>query len=86
MSVQLLRGNCIELMKNIPDKSVDMVLCDLPYGVTQNDWDKPIPLNSLWEQYNRIVKINGAIVLNCQQPFTSELILSNKKNFKYCWT
>lgn len=85
MSVQLLQGNCIDLMKNIPDKSVDMVLCDLPYGVTQNDWDKPIPLNSLWEQYNRIVKINGAIVLNCQQPFTSELILSNKKNFKYCW-
>lgn len=83
---ELWQGDCLELMNNIPDKSVDMVLCDLPFGVTRNDWDVPVPFNELWEQYNRIVKENGAVVLNCQQPFTSELILSNKKNFKYCWT
>lgn len=72
-------------MNEIPDKSVDMVLCDLPFGLTKNEWDKKLSLEKLWLQYNRIVKENGAIVLNCQQPFTSELILSNKENFKYCW-
>lgn len=84
--VKLLYGDCLELMKDIPDKSIDMILCDLPYGVTQNAWDKKIPLNILWEQYDRIIKVNGAIVLHCQQPFTAELIMSNKKMFKYCWT
>lgn len=84
--VKLLYGDCLELMKDIPDKSIDMILCDLPYGVTQNAWDKKIPLNMLWEQYDRIIKVNGAIVLHCQQPFTAELIMSNKKMFKYCWT
>ena len=83
---QLFNGDCLEIMKNIPDKSVDMVLCDLPYGVTQNKWDNIIPFENLWKEYNRIVKERGAVVLHCQQPFTSELILSNKKNFKYCWT
>ena len=73
-------------MKNIDDKSIDMILCDLPYGMTRNTWDRIIPLELLWEQYNRIIKDNGAIVLNCQQPFTSKLITSNIKNFKYCWT
>ena len=72
-------------MNQIPDHSIDMVLCDLPFGVTRNHWDKPIPFDLLWEQYHRIVKERGAIVLHCQQPFTSELIMSNKKNFKYCW-
>ena len=84
--IKLLQGDCLELMGGIPDKSVDLILCDLPYGVTQNAWDKKIPLDILWEQYNRIIKTNGAIVLHCQQPFTAELIMSNKKMFKYCWT
>lgn len=86
IKLTLWQGDCLELMKQIPDKSVDMVLCDLPYGVTHNEWDKKIPFDRLWEQYNRVVKDNGAVVLNCQQPFTSELIMSNKANFKYCWT
>ena len=81
----LIKGDCLEVMKNIPDCSIDMVLCDLPFGVTQNKWDKIIPLDSLWAQYNRIVKERGAIVLHCLQPFTSKLVLSNIKNFKYCW-
>lgn len=72
-------------MKDIPDNSVDMVLCDLPFGVTRNEWDKIIPFDSLWGGYHRIVKPNGAIVLHCQQPFTSRLIMSNEKEFKYCW-
>ena len=86
IKLTLWQGNCLELMKQISDNSVDMVLCDLPYGVTRNEWDKKIPFDRLWEQYNRVVKDNGAVVLNCQQPFTSELIMSNKVNFKYCWT
>ena len=85
MSVDLRQGDCIEIMKEIPDKSVDMILCDLPFGVTRNSWDKIIPFESLWEEYERIIKDNGAIVLNCQQPFTSKLIMSNPKMFKYCW-
>lgn len=84
--ITLWCGDCLELMKNISDKSVDMILCDLPYGTTQNKWDVIIPFDKLWEQYNRIIKLNGAIVLTCQQPFTSLLITSNLKNFKYCWT
>ena len=83
--ITLKQGDCLEIMKEIPDKSIDMVLCDLPFGVTQNKWDKIIPFDALWGGYNRIVKENGAIVLHCQQPFTSDLVLSNKKNFKYCW-
>ena len=77
--IKLFHGDCLELMKQIPDKTIDMILCDLPYGVTQNAWDKKIPLDILWEQYNRIIKADGAIVLHCQQPFTAELIMSNKK-------
>lgn len=85
-NIQLMHGDCLELMKKIPDGSIDCIICDLPFGVTRNSWDKVIPLDKLWEQYDRITKENVAIVLNCQQPFTSELIMSNKKNFKYCWT
>lgn len=81
----LINGDCLTVMKDIPDKSIDMILCDLPYGTTQNKWDNIIPFAPLWEQYNRIIKDNGAIVLNCQQPFTSKLIMSNLKDFKYCW-
>lgn len=80
---KLLCGDCLELMKNIPDKSIDMVLCDLPYGVTNCDWDSKLPLKKLWEQYNRIVKDNAAIVLFGQEPFSSYLRLSNIDAYRY---
>lgn len=83
--IKLYQGDCLDLMKNIPDKSVDMILCDLPFGITQCKWDKKIPFDFLWEQYNRIVKENGAVVLFAQMPFTAELVMSNPKNFKYMW-
>lgn len=85
MSIKLLHGDCLELMKDIPDGSIDMILCDLPYGTTRNKWDSIIPLEPLWEQYKRIIKDNGAIVLHSQQPFTSKLIMSNSKIYKYSW-
>jgi site-specific DNA-methyltransferase (adenine-specific) len=73
-------------MKLISDKSVDMILCDLPYGVTsRNKWDSIIPFEPLWEQYERVIKDNGVIVLTASQPFTSQLITSNINLFKYCW-
>ena len=72
-------------MKNIKDKSVDMILCDLPYGTTACKWDVVLPFNLLWEQYNRVIKENGAIVLFGNEPFTSTLITSNLKGFKYRW-
>lgn len=83
--MQQMQGDCLELMKELPDKSIDMVLCDLPYGTTQNKWDTVIPFDLLWSAYRRICKDNAAIVLHCQEPFTSELIQSNKKEFKYKW-
>lgn len=79
----VVEGDCLEVMKDIPDKSIDMILCDLPYGTTQNKWDSVIPLDKLWKQYKRIIKDNGAIVLTSQGVFTAELILSNKSQFKY---
>lgn len=82
----LYQGDCLEKMKNIPDKSIDMVLCDLPYGVTQNKWDSVIPPKLLWAQYDRIVKADGAVCLFSQMPFTAKLVTSNDKNFKYIWT
>jgi len=75
--------DCLDLMTYLPDSCVDMVLCDLPYGTTQNKWDSVIPLDKLWERYNRIVKKDGAIVLTSQGIFTAKLILSNEKYFKY---
>ena len=81
--IDLRQGDCLELIKNIPDKSIDMILCDLPYGTTACKWDVVIPLDKLWEQYNRIIKDNGAIVLFSKQPFTTELIHSNLKMLKY---
>lgn len=80
---KVIEGNCLEVMKNIPSKSIDMILCDLPYGTTQNEWDSVIPLNKLWEQYERVIKDRGAIVLTSQGIFTYKLILSNEKLFKY---
>lgn len=79
----LIEGDCLDALKSLPDSCVDMVLCDLPYGTTQNSWDSVIDLNKLWEQYNRVVKHNGAIVLTSQGVFTAKLILSNENFFKY---
>ena len=83
--IDLRQGDCLELMKNIPDKSIDMILCDLPYGTTRNKWDSVISLDKLWKQYERIIKDNGAIVLFSQVPFTAELVHSNLNLFKYEW-
>ena len=82
---KVIQGDCLEVMKDIPDKSIDMVLCDLPYGTTACKWDTIIPFEPLWEQYKRIIKDNGAIVLTASQPFTSALVMSNIKMFKYEW-
>lgn len=79
----LFEGDCLQVMENIPDASIDMVLCDLPYGTTQNKWDSVIDLSKLWAAYNRIVKPNGAIVLTSQGIFTAKLMLSNENQFKY---
>lgn len=81
----VIEGDCLEIMKEITDKSIDMILCDLPYGTTACKWDTIIPFEPLWEQYKRIIKDNGAIVLTASQPFTSALVMSNIKWFKYCW-
>lgn len=83
--IQLYNNDCLIEMQNIPDKSIDMILCDLPYGTTACKWDVIIPFEPLWEQYNRIIKPNGAIVLFGSQPFTSALVMSNPKMFKYEW-
>lgn len=77
--------DCLEGMKLLPDKSIDMILCDLPYGTTVCKWDEIIPMDKLWEQYNRIIKDKGAIVLTATQPFASKLINSNIDNFKHEW-
>lgn len=81
--VDLMCGDCLTLMPSIADKSVDMILCDLPYGTTHCEWDKRIPFEPLWEQYNRIIKDNGAIVLFGSQPFTTDLINSQRRLFRY---
>ena len=82
---KLYNGDCLEVMKNIPDRSIDMILCDLPYGTTACKWDIVIPFDLLWEQYKRIIKSNGIICLFGSQPFTSELVCSNIKWFSHCW-
>jgi len=79
------QGDCLVEMNKIEDKSVDMILCDLPYGTTACKWDTIIPFDKLWEQYERIIKPNGAIVLTASQPFTSALVMSNPTLFKYQW-
>lgn len=85
MKLELYHADCLEQMKYVPDHSIDMIFCDLPYGTTQNAWDTVIPLEDLWMTYNRIVKENGAIVLTASQPFTSVLVGSNIKQFKFEW-
>ena len=84
-SNKIYLGDCLEVMRDIPNKSIDMILCDLPYGTTACKWDTIIPFEPLWEQYKRIIKDNGAIVLTASQPFTSKLVMSNVKMFKYEW-
>ena len=81
--IDLRLGDCLEIMKEIPDKSVDMVLCDLPYGVTQNKLDLIIPFEPLWEQYERVIKDNGIILLFAQGLFYVDLVNSNRKLFRY---
>lgn len=83
--IKLMQGDCLERMKEIPDGSVDMILTDPPYGTTACKWDSIIPLEPMWEQLKRIIKPNGAIVMTASQPFTTTLIASNMKMFKYCW-
>ena len=85
MEINLLHGDCLELMKDISDKNIDMILCDLPYGTTACKWDSIIPFEPLWEQYERVIKDNGVIVLTASQPFTSALVMSNPKLYKYSW-
>ncbi len=84
--MQLMHGDCLTLMQDIPDNSVDMILCDLPYGTTaRNAWDVPIPFETLWEQYHRVTKHNAAILLFSQMPFTADAVASNRKEFRYEW-
>ena len=83
--MQLIHGDCLEKMKDIPDKSVDMILCDLPYGTTACKWDVVIPFEPLWVQYKRVIKERGAIVLFGSEPFSSYLRMSNIKQYKYDW-
>ena len=80
---KIIQGDCLEVMRGISDKSIDMILCDLPYGTTACSWDTIIPFEPLWKEYKRIIKDNGAIVLTASQPFTSKLVMSNLKMFKY---
>lgn len=82
---RVIEGDCIEVMRHLPNDSINMVLCDLPYGTTQNKWDSIVPLDELWTEYKRIVKPNGAIVLTSQGLFTAALIMSQPKLFKYKW-
>ena len=83
--IELIQGDCLEKMKDIPDGSIDVILCDLPYGTTKCKWDVVIPFDRLWEQYKRIIKDRGAIVLFGSEPFSSYLRMSNIKQYKYDW-
>jgi len=82
---KILHGDCIEILKDIPDDSIDMVLCDLPYGTTQCKWDIVISMDELWKAYNRVCKRNAPMIFTAAQPFTSALIMSNPRYFKYTW-
>lgn len=83
--IKLINDDCLNAMKDIPDSSIDMILCDLPYGTTKNKWDNIIDLEKLWIEYERIIKENGCIVLFSQMPFTAKLVQSNLKLFRYEW-
>lgn len=81
----LYLGDCLEVMAGLPDASIDMILCDLPYGTTACKWDSVIPFDALWAQYRRVAKRNAAIVLTAAMPFTAALVMSNPREFRYCW-
>jgi DNA modification methylase len=83
--IQLHHGDCLDIMRDIPDESIDMILCDPPYGTTKCSWDNVIPFTPMWEQYRRIIKKNGAILLFGSEPFASQLRVSNLKHFRYDW-
>lgn len=85
MSYDLLNGDCIELMKTIPDESIDLILCDLPYGITASEWDKQLDYIKLWEHYERVIKRDGTIALFASGQFTYQLIKSNEKLYRYKW-
>lgn len=85
MTINLMLGDCLELMRDIPAQSVDLILCDLPYGTTSCPWDSVIPFDQLWAAYRRILKPDGAAVLTCSQPFTSALVMSNPQEFRHSW-
>jgi site-specific DNA-methyltransferase (adenine-specific) len=85
MTYELMVGDCLDKMKDLPDKSIDMVLCDLPYGTTACSWDSVLPFDLLWTEYWRIIKKGGAVVLTSVQPFTTLLISSQVARFRYCW-
>ncbi|MUV13574.1 DNA-methyltransferase [Noviluteimonas gilva] len=85
MSFDLRHGDCLEIMAQLSDASVDLILCDLPYGTTACKWDSVIPFEPLWAQYRRVAKKNAAIVLTASQPFTSALIASNLREYRYSW-
>ncbi|WP_288080647.1 site-specific DNA-methyltransferase [Pseudomonas sp.] len=85
MSYRLMQGDCLELMRELPDASVDLILCDLPYGTTQNKWDAVIPFEAMWPQYWRILKPAGVIALTASQPFSSALLMSQASRFKHEW-
>lgn len=85
MSFKLFLGDCLAVMKDIPDKSIDMILCDLPYGTSACKWDNILPFDKIWEQYKRLIKDNGAIVLFGSEPFSSLLRCSNLEMYKYDW-
>lgn len=82
----IAQGDCLELMKELPPESVDCVISDLPYGVTRAPFDVKLDLPTMWEEFNRVTKKNAAVVLFGQQPFSAELVMSNRRNFKYVWT
>lgn len=83
--IELIQGDCLEKMKDIPNGRIDLILCDLPYGMTAPKWDENIDSVKLWEQYNRVIAKTGTIMLFASQPFTSKIISSNEKDFRYCW-
>ncbi len=85
LKIELIQGDCLEKMKDIPNESVDLIFCDLPYGMIAPKWDERIDIKELWKSYNRIIKKNGTIALFASQPFTTKIISSNEKDFRYCW-
>ena len=82
---RVYQGDCLALLQRMPEQSIDMILCDLPYGMTNCKWDSVLPLEELWKLYNRVAKERAAIVLTSSQPFTSNLVMSNIKHFRYEW-